>query len=115
MDDHPLIQALLTIIDASDALLLHTELNDLQRKFAHTMFTSANEMRDLLIVIPELTPQTVSAVFGYEMRDSLANVVGYAEVLLEESEGTLTPPQREMAHAIWGAAQTIESYLTQGD
>ncbi len=113
--NNPLVDALINMIDASDALLLQTELNDLQRKFANSIFTSAIELRDLVIVMDDLTREQAQHIFGFEVRANLSKIIGYAEVLLEETEGTLNPIQRDMAETINRAGHEINDYLNEGN
>jgi hypothetical protein len=83
------------IITAADDILTKTALDDeLQRKFIHSIFTVATDMRDLVFATPDLTWDKARIIFSYESRQHLASIIGYAEVMLEEDEGVLNNDQR---------------------
>lgn len=112
-----MIEELLTplerIIAAADELLTNTVLDDeLHRKFIHSIFTHATEMRDLLITIPDLTWHKARELLSFETRSHLASIIGYAEVMLEEEEGYLSDPQRELLRLIRSAGKQILKRLT---
>lgn len=84
------------IISAADAILTTTVLDDeLQRKFIHSIFTVATDMRAMVVATPDLTWDKARVLFSYESRQHLASIIGYAEVMLEEDEGVLNDDQRQ--------------------
>jgi signal transduction histidine kinase len=106
-----LLRPLNQMIQNADDLLTQTTLNELQRKFIHSIFLVASELRALVISIPDLTWKKAQAILNYESRLHLASIIGYAEVLLDENEGELSAYQRERVHEIRSSGKQLLSRL----
>jgi hypothetical protein len=93
-----LLYHLREVIDASDYLLQETILNDLQRKFLHSIHSVAVDLRQIIMMTPDefLTHERARELFSFETREHLASVIGYAEVLSEKEEGPLNDVQAEL-------------------
>lgn len=95
------------MIDCSDQLLLETALNDLQRKFINSIFSGAVELRDLFLSFPDFSLERAEEVINFETRSQLSGIIGYAEVLLDETEGELDAFQRAKVHDIRSAGKEL--------
>lgn len=97
-----LLYHLREVVDASDYLLRETILNNLQRKFIHSIHTVAIDLRQLILMTPDdfLTQDRARELFSFETREHLASVIGYAEVLGEKAEGPLNEVQTELVTII---------------
>lgn len=83
------LEPLDSIIASSETLLLATELEDLTRRLIEGIHTSANQLRDLIISLPDLTWDNAKIVLSYETRTHMATMMGYAESLLDGDHGDL--------------------------
>ncbi len=75
-----------------------SELNFYQERFVDSMLRAAHNMRDLIISIPDMG--NAREILSYEARSNLASIIGYAEVLLDQVEGTLSATQQRHVQAI---------------
>jgi signal transduction histidine kinase len=110
MDD--IFRLLAIMIDSADEMLLETDLNDLQRKFINGIFHGAVELRDLFLSFPDFTMERAREVVNFETRSQLSGIIGYAEVLLDETEGDLNAFQRAKVHDIRSAGKELLRILT---
>lgn len=109
MDD--LYRLLATMIDISEELLLEPSLNDMQRKFLVHIYEGGIELRDLFLSFPDFTMERARELISFETRSQLAGVIGYAEVLLDETDGELTGFQRAKVHDIRSAGKELLNML----
>lgn len=92
------INPLNAVINACESLQGESELSFYQERFVDAMLRSAHTMRDLVISIPEIA--SAREILSYEARSHLASIIGYAEVLLDQVEGRLTPTQQRHVQAV---------------
>ena len=102
-----LLYPLNQVLESADFLLQETFLDDLQRKFLHSIHTVAHDLQNVIVMAsPELmTIERARELFSYETRELLASMIGYAEVLESEEDGELDQIQHQHlanihAHAI---------------
>jgi len=77
-------------------LLKEETFNDMQRTFLYNIATEVEALRTLLLTIPDVTAERAKQLLSYEGRSHLASVIGYAEELVDETEGELTDIQRDL-------------------
>lgn len=109
-----LLNPLDQVLQSSDLLLQRTILNDLQRKFLHSIHTVAQDLHQLIVMTsPELlTIERAREMFSYETRELLSSMIGYAEVLGSEEEGELSDAQFEHIENIHINATTLLNIIT---
>lgn len=86
------------IMRSADAIMSDEtvgELNPFQWKFVNAIQTASREIGELLISASSLSGDKAQEVLSFELRSHLSSVIGYAESLLEETDGELTPVQRQ--------------------
>jgi len=93
MPDNLLI-SLQQLITHADNLLTHTELDDLQRKFINAIFSSAQELRNLIISLPDSTWERTHHILNFEARSHLASIMGYAEEMLDDPDTPISDQQK---------------------
>lgn len=100
MQREEFLNSLNTIILACEAMTneADSELNFYQERFIDAMLRAAVTMRDLIISIPDMG--NAREILSYEARSNLASIIGYAEVLLDQVEGTLSATQQRHVQAI---------------
>ena len=108
---HPLNQ----ILNSSDFLLKQTILDDLQRKFLHSIHTVAQDMQQLIVMTsPEImTIERAREMFSYETRELLSSLIGYAEVLQTEEDGKLSQIQHQHLANIHAYAIELLDIITE--
>lgn len=110
-----IVKAIVLTLDVTDYILVKTTLNELQRDYVLNMFNVATELRDFIITTPEGMMEIAPAFFGFEVRSQLNALIGYAELLLDESDGELSNRQREAIHEARSAGKQLLIYLTQSN
>jgi hypothetical protein len=95
-----LLTPLETTIHSAQTLLAETNLTVSQERFVQAILTVCRNIFDLLVSIPDLANDKAKEVLSYELRSNLASVIGYAEVLLDETDGPLDENQREHVQEI---------------
>jgi len=65
-----------------------------------------------VVSIPDLTWDKTRELLSFETRSHLSSIIGYAEVLLEEGEDTMTEQQRELLRMIRSGGKQILKRLT---
>jgi len=110
-----LLNPLYNVLSASDYLLKETILNDLQRKFLHSIHTVSQDMQQLIVMTPPelLTIERAREMFSYETRELLASMIGYAEVLESEAEGKLDTTQHEQVRIIHTNATVLVNIIAE--
>lgn len=108
-----IVKAIAMTLEATDYVLVRTTLNELQREYALKMLSVATALRDLVITTPEGMIELAPAFFSFEVREQLNALIGYAELLLDESDGELSNRQREALHEARSASKQLLLYLTQ--
>lgn len=83
------------IAKVCEALLAAQTLNVAQERMIQAIIMAAQTMADSIISFPDEPLEQSSAVLSYETRSHLASIIGYAEALLDGTEGVLTEPQAE--------------------
>jgi len=103
------------VLSSSDFLLQETILNDLQRKFLHSIHSVAEDMKQLVVMTPPelLTIERAREMFSYETRELLSSMIGYAEVLATEEEGKLDQTQHEHVSVIHTNATDLFDVITE--
>ncbi len=109
-----LLHHLSEILKSSDLLLQETILNDLQRKFLHSIHTVSKDMYQLVVMTSEefLTIERAREMFSFETRELLSSIIGYAEVLASEEEGELKQIQHEHTANIHANATRLLDIIT---
>ena len=98
------------VLASSDFLLQETILNDIQRKFLHSIYTVAHKIQQLIVTTPaeSLTIDRVQEIFSYETRELLSSMIGYAEVLDEEGDLDQTQ-QQYVAHIHTNSVELLDA------
>jgi len=110
-----LLTPLNQVLASADTMLQDTILNDLQRKFLHSIHTVAQDMQQLIVMTPPelLTIERAREMFSYETRELLASMIGYAEVLESEEEGALDEAQHQQVQVIRDNATALLDVITE--
>lgn len=101
-----MLRPLTDIRHTADALL-ETDLDDTHMTTIQSMSNSARELIELIVSFPEVEWERGREVFSYEARSSLATLIGYTEMLLEDTEGPLNQPQRDNLRLIQAAGRHL--------
>lgn len=101
------------IIAYTDALLTQSELDELERKFIHAMFTGAEELRDLIITLPDLTWERVQEILSFEARSHLASIIGYVEDMLDDPDTQLDAQQLAILQQIQADSEQLLERVIQ--
>ncbi|MBZ0282700.1 MAG: hypothetical protein K8L97_18305 [Anaerolineae bacterium] len=95
------LKPLAAIGEICERLLTADEvLNLAQERFIESIATAAQIMTDSIISFPDTELENAGEVLSYEARSHLASIIGYAESLLDEFDGTLTAAQAEQIQSI---------------
>ncbi len=98
-----LLNPLVAINDSCEALLDESGgMLTVQQERVVSAISGVNRMLyDLLISLPDVTSSNAQGLLSYETRSHLTSIIGYAEMLLDETEGPLTAIQGEYAQTIY--------------
>jgi signal transduction histidine kinase len=109
MQHDDLLTPLHHIIHSAQTLLSEEYglLNVGQTRMVESIARVARDMLTLFVSIPDLTSDEAKKLVSYETRTNLASVIGYAEVLLDETEGMFTPEQAGHAHHIRASGKQL--------
>jgi hypothetical protein len=115
MERDELLAPLINIADSCKALLDDSNgmLSVSQERVVSSMFEVDRTLYDLIISLPDVGITSVQKLLSYETRSHLASIIGYAEVLLDETEGTLTAIQAEHAEAIHQNGRYVLTLVTE--
>jgi hypothetical protein len=108
-----IVQPLVLILNQANTLLLNTVLADDQQQVVHAILAEATHLRDLVITLSELTLERVQQVFDFEARQRLTNIIGYAEMLLEEPERVSQKQARLLAEIRQAGRQLARTIMQQ--
>jgi|GEM_PF-2048012 len=110
-----LLYPLNQVLASSDFLLQETFLDDLQRKFLHSIHSVAQDLQNIIVMTsPELmTIERAKEMFSYETRELLSSMIGYAEVLASEEDGELTQIQQQHVANIHAYAIELLDIITE--
>ncbi len=114
MEDE-LLTPLANIINSAEMLIADESdgvLDPLRQKFVHSIHTDAVRLYDLVVSIPDLSWQKAREMLSYESRSHLASVIGYAEILLDEADGSLTDNQKQLVDHIHSSGSHLLSLLS---
>lgn len=89
-----LLEPLTSMHHTCDTLLRESTLNELQRKFLAAIADEIRELQTLIITVPDVKWARAQEMLSYEGRSRLSSIMGYADVLLEEDDGSLSADQR---------------------
>ena len=110
---YELLIPLNTIIEDSDELLVRTTLNEFQRQSVESIHSATVEMRDLIVSAPDFTWEMAQHVLSYETRSQLASIIGYAEMLLDGTEGDLDDIQFNLLREIRASGNLLYDRLSR--
>ncbi|MFW5690863.1 MAG: hypothetical protein ACOCXZ_00065 [Chloroflexota bacterium] len=96
---------------AAHGLQTDTNLNFAQEQFAQSITEEMQTLIDMVIALPEDWWGEMRAVFSFEARSHLTSIIGYAEMLLDESDGPLDDDQMALAQAIARSGRTLLATL----
>jgi hypothetical protein len=106
-----IVQPLVTVIDSANALLVEAGLDDGQQQVVHTILNEATKLRDLVIAVDSITLEKVLVVFDFEARQQLASIIGYTEMLLDDSD-QLTQRQGRLLETVRRAGLSLLKAIT---
>lgn len=96
-------------------LLSETDLTLEQEQVTQAMQAVNNDLLSLIISVPDLTWGGVRELLSFEARSSLASIIGYAELLLDEAEtgpiNRLTHRQQTCVHTVRAQGKSLLSRL----
>lgn len=101
------------IIQASEELLTHTELDELQRKFVLTIHTLATQLRDMVFSIPDFSWERAREIFSFETRSHLNTIIGYSEELLDLAGDSINEEQQNLVRHIENSGRTLLDSMTR--
>ena len=104
-----LLTPLEQISTAAEHLLADTDLSFEQEQIVQSVHHVAREMVELVVSIPDLTWDKAREVFSFESRSHLASIIGYAEVLLDDSK--LDSQQVEYVKQVQSSGKHVLSRL----
>lgn len=90
------------ILQAADQLHAQDDgiLNAVQEKLVESIASVARDMQTLFVSLSGLSSESVRELLSFETRSHLASIIGYAEVLLDQSEGALTAEQAQLVQQV---------------
>jgi len=106
-----LLTPLHRIDDAAQSLLESTYINFAQEQLLKSVHAVTQQLMTLVIATPDLTWDKARELLSFEARGYLASIIGYAEMLLDESEGQLDEAQRAYAHQIRADGKSLLARL----
>ncbi len=106
-----IVQPLITIIENANSLLGESGLDDGQQQVVHTILGEATKLRDLVIAVSDITMEKVMMVLDFEARQQLASIIGYTEMLLDDSD-LLTQRQGRLLETIRRAGLSLLKAIT---
>ena len=101
------------LLDNADTLIHKTTLSDTQRQFVVNIQDATEQLRDLILIIPNFPSERARQLLDYEGRSHLNNITGYSEMLLDEFDGTLDNFQRSLINIIYNSSQALLSHLNE--
>lgn len=99
------------IIAATQHLRDEATINLAQERLLTAIAHVAGEMRTLILAIPDPNWDKAREVLSFEARGYLASIIGYAEMLLDEDDGTLNTDQIQYAHQIRANGKSLLARL----
>lgn len=109
-----LLEPLHQIIRCAESLLSDEgALNMLQANFVRAIHRDVGELLEVVVSTPDLSWEKARQVLDFEARGHLASIIGYAEVLLDETEGALSEEQRSVTYTIRAAGKQLLSRISQ--
>lgn len=109
-----LFNPLSAIIQDSDTLLAQDYglLNTVQERFIESIMAVARDLQSLFASMSGLSNEAAAELLSYETRSHLASIIGYAEVLLDQTEGALTDEQAHFVQQIRANGTQLLTYVT---
>jgi hypothetical protein len=109
-----LFEPLNAIIQNSDTLLSQDYglLNTIQERFIESIMGVARDLQTLFASMSGLSNEAAVELLSYETRSHLASIIGYAEVLLDQTEGALTDEQNQFVQQIRANGTQLLTYVT---
>lgn len=107
-----LLNPLKKIDSAAAALLSETDLNFDQEQIISMVQTGTATLTELVVTMPDFTLERARDVMSFESRSHLASIIGYAEVLLEQTD-TLSQRQQDLLHTIRASGKQVLAQLIQ--
>ncbi len=108
-----LLEPLDAILRSTEALLAITDLEDLTYKCVGDIYASADQLRAMVISLPNLTWDNAKMVLSYEVRTHAATIMGYAEALLDGDYGDLPLYYEAHMQAIWSDCKQLLARLSR--
>lgn len=102
--ENDLLTPLQSVIQASEALMT-TSLSRSQDQVNRTIHRVAADLFRKLKAIPDVHQDT--RLLSFETRSHLATMTGYAEMLLDDAPGALTPEQVRLLQTIRSGSNRI--------
>ena len=93
-------------------MLSETDLSVEQEQIISMVQTGTATLTELVVSMPDFTLERVREVMSFESRSHLASIIGYAEVLLEQST-SLSQRQQDLLHTIRACGKQVLSQLIQ--
>jgi hypothetical protein len=112
-----LVAPLQAVLHATDELMADTDetLNALQSQCVRAIHQVSGKLMELIVSIPDLNWEKARTMLDFETRSHLASIIGYAEVLLDQDEGTLTHEQEHLVHQIRAGGKLVLNRLAKDD
>lgn len=114
MNQEDLIQPLQAILEASHTLLTEHDglLSVSQEQCLQAIVSVTSELSGFIVSLPEGHLNRRNEVLSFEARSHLTSIIGYADVLLEQTP--LTPNQQELVYTIRDYGRYVLDVLVQG-
>jgi len=99
------------ISEAAQHLRNEATINFAQERLLTGIDQVAKQLQTLILTTPDLTWDKARELLSFEARDHLASIIGYAELLLDDSDGTLDKDQTQYAHQIRANGKSLLARL----
>ncbi|MEQ8675926.1 MAG: hypothetical protein RLP44_26785 [Aggregatilineales bacterium] len=107
-----LLTPLQDINHTCEVLLSETELDFMNEQIVQSIYHVAQLLTELVISVTDFTGDKAREVFSFESRSHLASIIGYAEVLLDDDDALLKPPQIDLIQQIRDSGKILLTQLT---